>query len=148
MERASDGGITARDGHLIVPVDSDPHVTYRSAVTDGPRGGARDCLHPGRTGRRRHGHGMQIGEQRDLDRIWRGRCPGWVRRIGQAVERLGPLLFVLVAAVPLLRRLRHPTLQGDDITRLVDLIEKPFRRIDFSARGANTSRRCSSWCRG
>ena len=37
----------------------------------------------------------------------------------------------MVAGVPLLRRLRHPTLQGDDITRLVDLIEQPFRDLIF-----------------
>jgi hypothetical protein len=94
-------------------------------------GKTRHCLRPVQIGRRRHGRGMQIEEQHDEARISRGRRPGWVRRIGQAVERFGPLLFALVAAVPLLRRLRHPTLQGDDITRLVDLIEKPFRQLIF-----------------
>lgn len=36
------------------------------------------------------------------------------------------MIFVVVAMLPVLKRLRHPTLLGDDITRVVDLIKFPF----------------------
>ena len=42
-----------------------------------------------------------------------------------------PALFALLVGVPLWRRLRHPTLQGDDLIRLVDLIEQPCRELLF-----------------
>ncbi|WP_206108233.1 hypothetical protein [Paludisphaera soli] len=42
------------------------------------------------------------------------------------VAKSMPVIFVLVAMLPVLRRLRHPTLLGDDITRVVDLINFPF----------------------
>ena len=51
-----------------------------------------------------------------------------LRRLG---ERIAPLLFAAAVALPLIRRLRHPTILGDDVTRLVDLIEQPVRNLIF-----------------
>ncbi len=45
---------------------------------------------------------------------------------GSIIAKLPPVLFVIVAMLPVLTRLRHPTLLGDDITRVVDLIKFPF----------------------
>ena len=39
---------------------------------------------------------------------------------------LGPLAFTVVALLPLVKRLRHPTILGDDVIRIVDLINLPF----------------------
>jgi len=74
---------------------------------------------------------MQMAGKNDESGIASGPAPGLAPRIGQWVYRAGPVLFIVVAAVPLLRRLRYPTLQSDDIMRLVDLIEKPFRELIF-----------------
>ncbi len=52
-------------------------------------------------------------------------------RITRLLEHTAPLLFVAIAAIPLFRRLRHPTIVGDDVTRLVALIERPFRDVIF-----------------
>ena len=41
------------------------------------------------------------------------------------------LAFILVAIWPVIKRLRHPTFFGDDVTRLVDLIRLPFRELIF-----------------
>ena len=46
--------------------------------------------------------------------------------IQSLVAKSAPVIFVLVMMLPVLTRLRHPTLLGDDITRLVDLIRLPF----------------------
>ncbi len=46
--------------------------------------------------------------------------------IRSLVAKSVPAIFVLVAMLPVLKRLRHPTLLGDDITRVVDLIKFPF----------------------
>jgi hypothetical protein len=40
-------------------------------------------------------------------------------------------VFGLIALVPVLRRLRHPTLLGDDVIRVIDLIEHPLRYLLF-----------------
>ena len=74
---------------------------------------------------------MQIGRKNDEPGIAPEQAPRWAQRILRWVYRAGPVLFTLVAAAPLLRRLRHPTLQSDDIMRLVDLIETPFRQLFF-----------------
>ena len=39
---------------------------------------------------------------------------------------LAPLAFAFVACLPLIRRLRHPTILGDDVIRIVDLIDLSF----------------------
>ena len=52
-------------------------------------------------------------------------------RVERLIRWTGPVLLVLVAGVPLFRRLRHPTLQGDDLIRIVDLIEQPCRELLF-----------------
>jgi len=56
-------------------------------------------------------------------------------RLGLASRFLLPwiaaLFFAVVAIWPVLLRLRHPTILGDDVTRLVDLIEMPFREHLF-----------------
>ena len=44
---------------------------------------------------------------------------------------LGPLAFAVVALAPLLKRLRHPTILGDDVIRIVDLINLPFDKHLF-----------------
>ena len=41
------------------------------------------------------------------------------------------VLFVVVVTVPLIRRLLHPTILGDDVTRIVDLVTFPFREHLF-----------------
>ena len=41
------------------------------------------------------------------------------------------VLFVLVTMVPVIRRLLHPTILGDDVTRIVDLVQFPFREHLF-----------------
>jgi hypothetical protein len=41
------------------------------------------------------------------------------------------VLFVLVTILPLIRRLRSPTILGDDVTRIVDLVKFPFREHLF-----------------
>jgi hypothetical protein len=40
-----------------------------------------------------------------------------------------PVLFALIALQPVFARLRHPTLLGDDIARVVELIELPFGKL-------------------
>ena len=40
-------------------------------------------------------------------------------------------MFILVTILPLIRRLRHPTILGDDVTRIVDLVKFPFREHLF-----------------
>src|SRR4051812_47362298 len=44
---------------------------------------------------------------------------------------LASLLFVLLALAPVFRRLGHPTILGDDVTRIVDLIEHPLSELLF-----------------
>jgi peptidoglycan/LPS O-acetylase OafA/YrhL len=73
--------------------------------------------------------------------------PGWIRPLRDRMLRVvtdpvgllenswAPTLFVLIAILPVVRRLRHPTLLGDDIQRLVDLIEHPLSSLLF--RGFN-----------
>ncbi len=62
----------------------------------------------------------------------RGSTGGARSNVKGMIRRSSPFVFfALVAVVPLLRRLRHPTMQGDDITRLVDLIEQPVRDLIF-----------------
>jgi hypothetical protein len=39
--------------------------------------------------------------------------------------------FVVVTLLPVMRRLRSPTILGDDVTRIVDLIKYPFREHLF-----------------
>jgi hypothetical protein len=41
------------------------------------------------------------------------------------------LIFALVTLLPVLRRIRHPTLHGDDLVRLINLIEHPLRELIF-----------------
>ncbi len=41
------------------------------------------------------------------------------------------LLFVMIAALPMLKRLRSPTILGDDVIRIVDLIKLPLREYLF-----------------
>jgi hypothetical protein len=46
--------------------------------------------------------------------------------------RLGlSLLYILVTIWPVIKRLRQPTILGDDVARLVDLIEHPFHELIF-----------------
>ena len=52
-------------------------------------------------------------------------------RLRRLVERIAPLFFAAAVALPLIRRLRHPTILGDDVTRLVDLIEQPICDLIF-----------------
>ena len=56
-------------------------------------------------------------------------------RVGDRVRALLPAvagaIFAVVAAWPVIRRYRHPSIFGDDIARLVDLIENPFRELMF-----------------
>jgi hypothetical protein len=42
------------------------------------------------------------------------------------VRRVAAVVFALIALLPAIRRIRHPTLLGDDVIRLVDLIEHPL----------------------
>ena len=44
---------------------------------------------------------------------------------------MAPLALTLVVLLPLLRRLRHPTILGDDVIRIVDLINLPFDKHLF-----------------
>ena len=46
---------------------------------------------------------------------------GWACRV----------LFLAVTLLPVIRRLAHPTILGDDITRIVDLVKYPFREHLF-----------------
>jgi hypothetical protein len=48
---------------------------------------------------------------------------------------LGPLAFTVVALLPLFKRLRHPTILGDDVIRIVDLINLPFDKHLFQPFG-------------
>ena len=77
--------------------------------------------------------GRTVSEANESDQA--GDVAGTHDALKSRIERLirwtGPVLLVLVAGVPLLRRLRHPTLQGDDLIRIVDLIEQPFRELLF-----------------
>ena len=50
---------------------------------------------------------------------------------GTRVARLLFFAFVLVAAIPAIERVAHPTIHADDIVRIVDLIKHPFREIAF-----------------
>jgi hypothetical protein len=52
-------------------------------------------------------------------------------RSAAAVRWAAAVVFALIALLPVLRRIRHPTLLGDDVTRLVDLIEHPLRDLLF-----------------
>ncbi len=42
-----------------------------------------------------------------------------------------PLMFVMITAIPMLKRLGSPTILGDDVIRIVDLIKLPFREHLF-----------------
>jgi hypothetical protein len=56
--------------------------------------------------------------------------PGVIRRIREWPRVWAPrLVFVLVALVPVLRRFRHPTILGDDITRVVRAYASGFTGI-------------------
>jgi hypothetical protein len=44
---------------------------------------------------------------------------------------LAPLAFTVVALAPVIKRLRHPTILGDDVTRIVDLSNLPFGKFLF-----------------
>ena len=60
--------------------------------------------------------------------LWRVRLTGMIRaRSAQCAY----LIFALVTLLPVLRRIRHPTLHGDDVIRLVNLIEHPVRELMF-----------------
>ena len=49
------------------------------------------------------------------------------RRTRTLLSKFGlPLAFSLVAMLPVLRRLRHPTILGDDVIRLANLVDKPL----------------------
>jgi hypothetical protein len=57
-----------------------------------------------------------------------------------AVVRPGLLwIFVLIAVLPVIDRLRHPTLLGDDVTRVVDLIDHPLRQLLFRPFGEHVA---------
>jgi hypothetical protein len=61
--------------------------------------------------------GSMIGCVRLLNRLWRPWGP-W-------------LLFAVIAIIPVLRRLHHPTLLGDDVMRVVDLVQHPLGELLF-----------------
>ncbi len=60
-------------------------------------------------------------EKPDSARSWKTRVVGWSCS----------LAFIFVTSLPLIRRLRHPTILGDDVTRIVDLVKFPFREHLF-----------------
>jgi hypothetical protein len=48
------------------------------------------------------------------------------RLLGVLKRWWAPAFFALIALHPVIARIRHPTLLGDDITRVVELIEQPL----------------------
>ena len=58
--------------------------------------------------------------------------PGPAHRVSAAFIRWAAALFFgFVTFIPIFRRLRHPTILGDDITRIVDVVKYPFREHLF-----------------
>jgi hypothetical protein len=51
------------------------------------------------------------------------------RLFGMLKRRWALVLFALIALHPVIARIRHPTLLGDDITRVVELIEQPLSAL-------------------
>ena len=60
-------------------------------------------------------------EKRGAAGQWNPRLFGWSCSV----------TFILIASLPLIRRLRSPTILGDDVTRIVDLAKFPFREHLF-----------------
>jgi hypothetical protein len=53
------------------------------------------------------------------------------RSMARLIACASSLLFVVVVTLPLIRRVLHPTILGDDVTRIADLIAFPFREHMF-----------------
>jgi hypothetical protein len=65
--------------------------------------------------------------------------PAAARRLAAWSGRAFGLVFALVVLVPVFRRLKYPTLIGDDVIRVVDLIQHPLRELLFRPFGEHVA---------
>ena len=74
----------------------------------------------------------RVQEQQPIvDRRTLGRRRRTIALLSAVSFTAAPLLFVMITAIPMLKRLGSPTILGDDVIRIVDLIKLPFREHLF-----------------